>query len=103
MDLIQYSDNFKLVEKDGETYEPRGVAFLMKNTGNTVVTLNKRWILKPCETYGLLNHIPNAVCNSSYLVNFGNTNVIGDGADPINQISIAEVHYSGIKQSIYAQ
>jgi len=100
--LIGFNDNFLKIKKN-DTYEPRGASFIMKNTGNSEVTLNDGWVLQPCETYGLLNNFPNAVANGSYRVKFGSVNVKGDGMPLKNQLSIAEVHFTKILNSEYAQ
>ncbi len=102
MKLIGFNDHFlKMVKND--TYEPRSAAFLIKNSGNTDVWLNDIWKLKPCETYGLLNQLPEAITNGSYRVKFGSTNVSGVAGAVVKEVVIAEVHFSDIDNSKYAQ
>ncbi len=99
--IIGFSDNFLKIKKDA-LYEPRGAAFLMKNTGNTDILLNDIWLLKPCETYGLLNQLPHAVNNGLYRVKMGVVNVLND--EPVKaELVIAEVHYTDIDLAEYAK
>jgi len=102
MELIGFNDHFLRITKNG-VYEPNSAAFLIKNSGNTDVWLNDTWLLKPCESYGLLNHLPYAVTNGSYRVKFGATNVSGIAGAVKPEVIIAEVHYSNIDNSKYAE
>ncbi len=101
-DLLFFNDNF-IKYKDNATYEPRGAAFLMVNTGNTVIILNDMFPIQPCGTYGLLNAMPNAVSDGTYRIKFGKENVVKEGEPIKNEMVIAEVHFSHRPQSEYAR
>lgn len=90
--VIEHSDNFLPMSANG-VYRCRCSGFILRNSGNTLVTLNELWELMPGQEYNFQSTNWEAIVNKDYNVKFGSVNVTGSGAAVIKKVVIAEEHY----------
>lgn len=99
--IVEHSDNFLSMTKHG-VYRCRCSGFILRNAGNTLVTLEEAWELLPGQEYNFQSMNWEAIVNKDYNVKFGSVNITGSGEEPKPKVMIAEEHYHTRKQTNYS-